>query len=154
MRHIAFVCSGNICRSPMAEGIAREMLGKLEYPAEVSSAGTLGIVGQPAIELAVKAVFMLGIDVTEHRSRGLSPGYLQAASHVVVMEEDHARIAQFMESACAEKIVRLWEYTSEPGRLVEISDPIRGDLEVFVACRDNLLECLRNWVAELADVSE
>lgn len=144
--HITFICSGNICRSPMAEAIAREMLERAKAPCRVSSAGTLGIEDRPADEKAVHALFMLGIDLTAHRSRGVSAEHLRETDAIVVMAEEHAEVVTHLDPSAGGRLHRLWEFTDDPGDLLEIRDPIGRDLEDFIACRDALIECLRNWI--------
>jgi len=147
--HIAFICSGNICRSPMAEALAREMLQRLGISAEISSAGTLGIDGHPAAENAVRVLSMMAIELTTHRSQGITREYLEAASAVVVMEEEHAKTATLLDPTSASRIHRLWEHTKEPERLDEIHDPIGRGLDDFIECRDDLVECLQKWLPNL-----
>jgi protein-tyrosine-phosphatase len=145
---ITMVCSGNICRSPMACAIARDMIAKLGLDGEVDSAGTLGIVGKPADPHARVALGMLGLEQEEHRSRAIDAAIIQRADALVVMSAEHERSIRLRDPTAAAKIHRLWEYTDESNRLEEIDDPIGGDLEVFLDCRDDLVECLTNWIAE------
>ncbi|MEM7231017.1 MAG: hypothetical protein AAF517_02510 [Planctomycetota bacterium] len=144
--NISFVCSGNICRSPMAEVIARAFLEKLAPGAKISSAGTLGMVGVSASAHGVEAVNMIGIDLTAHKSQGVSPAYLHEQDAIVVMAEEHARTVTLMAPELEPKIWRLWEHTTEEDRLDEIEDPVGGDLDDFIVCRDVLIECIKNWI--------
>src|SRR5881396_718122 len=88
-KRIVFVCSGTICRSPMAEAIARKLLADAKIPAMVISAGTLGINSNPAATHAVTAVQELGIDLSGHRSQGVTLQLLRMADHVLVMSPEH-----------------------------------------------------------------
>lgn len=88
---ILFVCTGNICRSPMAEGFARSRLEALDLSAsmgvEVGSAGIAGFDGDRATVEAVLAMRDRGIDITGHRARSVTPALLEASDLVMTMEE-------------------------------------------------------------------
>ncbi|MHB8896523.1 MAG: arsenate reductase/protein-tyrosine-phosphatase family protein [Candidatus Geothermincolia bacterium] len=88
---ILFVCLGNLCRSPMAEGIARDELER-EYPGSTSlirfsSAGVAAIDGEPATREAVRAMRERGIDISRHRARRVTTSMVESSGLVLVMEE-------------------------------------------------------------------
>ncbi len=153
--HIVFVCSGNICRSPMAEVIGQQLLDEGGIPTDcVESAGTLGIEGQPASEFAIKAVGELGLDLSGHRSQGVSARHLDEADFLVAMAPEHAREIWMQRPATESRIVRLWIYTKRKGRLHRIDDPIGKSYEVYLEARDNIRECLQNWIGSLREQGE
>jgi protein-tyrosine-phosphatase len=87
---ILFVCSGNICRSPMAAEYARHRAAQAGIShLLVDSAGTLGITGAPASEAAVQVLREAGLDLTSHRSRGLRKSDMTVSDLILVMEHDH-----------------------------------------------------------------
>jgi protein-tyrosine-phosphatase len=144
------ICSGNICRSPMAEVIGRRLLDEAGIDADVSSAGTLRIEDQPAARNARHATLEIGLDLEQHRSQGISFEIIDATDVFIVMSPEHEHGLRELSSAVTGKIERLWEHTDEPGRLDEIRDPVGQDVDAFRRCRDEIVECLRNWVASLA----
>ena len=82
---ILFVCSGNIVRSPLAEGYLRKVFAEIGVEdVSVSSAGTLGIEGSPADAGAVALALERGFDIRRHRSRGIDPRELSRADLIVV----------------------------------------------------------------------
>jgi protein-tyrosine-phosphatase len=147
---VLFVCSGNICRSPMAFVIAERTLAEEGIPVEwLASGGTLGIQGEPAAGHALLAVGEIGLDLSVHRSKGVGAAELDGADQIVVMAPDHEREIRMRRPDAEPKIVRLWEYTSRSGRLKRISDPIGQPYQDYIACRGDLLECIRNWAVKL-----
>lgn len=147
MMRVIMICSGNICRSPMAAVLGAHLLGER---ALVISAGTLGIHGQSAALHAQRAVAAVGLTLDGHRSQGVNLTLTRAADHLVVMAPHHEREVLERDPTAAPKIVRLWTYTREPGRLDEIADPVGQDYAAFERCRQDLDECLRGWIATLA----
>ena len=82
---VLFICTGNICRSPMAEVLFAHMAPE----AEVSSAGTMDWSGQPAHEHAIAALAERGLDLSAHRSRRLSHYLVEEADLIVAMTRNH-----------------------------------------------------------------
>lgn len=91
MMKVLMVCTGNLCRSPMAEGMLREAFRRRGCDIEVASTGTWAYWGDPATPEAVEVLRARGIDISEHRSRGLDPKELQGADLVVGMTSVHRR---------------------------------------------------------------
>jgi protein-tyrosine phosphatase len=89
---ILILCTGNICRSPMAEGLLRERLRERGIDASVSSAG-LSFDDRPATDDAIEAAAGYGLDLRDHRSRMLFPEFVERADLVLAMERLHAREA-------------------------------------------------------------
>lgn len=143
---VLFVCSGNICRSPMAEWIARDRFRKKGIPVRVRSAGILGLEARSASRYAVDVMQEIGFDLTSHRSQDLPYSSLHQAEAIVVMEPRHELLLSAFSEALREKIYRLWEFTDEPGRLSKIEDPVGRGYEEFVRCRNDIQECLENWI--------
>lgn len=146
---IAFVCSGNICRSPMAAAFARHKLAARERSAVVVSAGTLGIVGHRAAEHAQTAMDEVGISVRDHYSQGVQPAIMGAADHIVVMSPRHEAWFQERLRPVAHKVVRMWEFADTP--LTQIDDPVGQDLAAFQRCRDLLDTCVERWLDSLEE---
>jgi protein-tyrosine-phosphatase len=91
MASILVVCTGNVCRSPLAEGFLRAALeGRLGGSAPtVSSAGTAGWAGSPAMAESVAAAAERGVDISGHRGRALHPDDVSDADLIVGMSAEH-----------------------------------------------------------------
>jgi RpiB/LacA/LacB family sugar-phosphate isomerase len=138
MKTILFICTGNICRSPMAEGIFRQAIqGRGNY--RVVSAGLGAMEGQPPSAHAVDAVKELGIDISNQRSRMLSPALVAQADYIFGMTHSHVDTVMLLYPQAAEKTFLLREFddTLDPFEK-DISDPIGGSYDIYVNCRDQI----------------
>ncbi|MFB6262652.1 MAG: low molecular weight protein arginine phosphatase [Bradymonadaceae bacterium] len=146
---IAFICSGNICRSPMAEALASEILDDRGVPVALVSMGTLGIVGRPPSENAIRVLAEIGVELEGHRSQGVSPRLLEHAEYIVPMTPDHERFLRGELGDIDDQLVRLWEWTDHPHAQDGIPDPVGDDIETFRRCRDAIRDALEQWFDEL-----
>jgi len=138
MKTILFVCTGNVCRSPMAEGIFRQATrGRGDY--RVLSAGLGAMEGQPPSPYAVQAVRELGIDISGQRSRMLTAELVHQADFIFGMTHSHIDTVMLLYPYAAEKTFLLREF-DETLDLFEkdISDPIGGSYDVYLSCRDQI----------------
>jgi len=140
---LVFVCSGNICRSPMAAGLARQQADRRGVDAAIISCGTLGIHGRPAAQHAIAAAAELDVDISDHYSQGVAAGLVRMADFAFVMAPRHERALVALDSKLSDRIVRTWEFADES--LTQIDEPVGGDLDAFRVCRDRLDVALGNW---------
>src|SRR6266481_1437018 len=135
MKTVLFVCTGNVCRSPMAEGIFRyAMQGRGDY--RVFSAGLGAMEGQPPSHYAVQAVRELGIDISGQRSRMLTPELVHQADYIFGMTHSHIDTVMLLYPQAAEKTFLLREFDDTLDFFEkDISDPIGGSYEVYLVCR-------------------
>ncbi len=136
------VCSGNICRSPMAEAIARDLAARLQVAVEIRSASTLGFQNEPAHEHSIRAMAEGGIDIANHRTTPLSVELIKWADHILVMEDYHVR--HIRARVPHTEVILLGRYVGKE----EIVDPIGGTLKQFRACRDELKMCVERFFEE------
>ncbi len=138
MKRILFVCTGNICRSPMAEGLFRNAVrGRKAF--EALSAGVGAIDGMPPSENAVRAMRELGIDITHQRSHSLSPELIAKADYIFGMTHSHVDAISLLYPHAAEKTFLLREFDDTLDIYEkDISDPIGGSLDVYANCRDQI----------------
>jgi protein-tyrosine phosphatase len=137
MSSILVVCTGNVCRSPIAEGMLRAgfayRLGR-DAPA-VSSAGTMGWSGSAADPNSVEAAGERGIDISGHRARELSDRDVASATLILAMSGEHARAVVAHEPEAASRTFTLKEFV----RLLESLPPAsRFDLASRVRAADEL----------------
>jgi len=149
--NILFVCTGNTCRSPMAEAICRKRLSEKigcdidaldAHGYKVGSAGIAAATGQPAGPNAVEAVRPWGLDLTRHRSRALDARLLEDADVILVMTEEHRRRILDIGPHLAAKLRRLNDQ-------VDVADPIGGDLQTYRRCAETMLWAVNKHLDEM-----
>ncbi len=134
---ILFVCSGNSCRTPMAEGLMKiKIPQEFEDRVEVVSAGTLGINGSPATYFGIQAAGDLGANISEHRSQGISRELLHTADIVFCMADGHQSIlaSQYPEFNENVFLLRAFDRPSDEQIYEDIEDPIGRGLPEYQEC--------------------
>ena len=137
---VLFVCTGNTCRSPMAEGILKKMLeDKGAGNLEVTSAGTHGLPNAPASLFAIQVVGERGVDLSRHRSRRLTPEMIKQADLILAMSPEHLGYMKRIEGTAGHKAYLLKAFPREDpasnkgsdGGVLSIEDPIGGRPEDY-----------------------
>ncbi|MDY3617927.1 low molecular weight protein arginine phosphatase [Agathobaculum sp.] len=123
MNEIIFLCTGNTCRSPMAEGLFRARGGEEKTGLFAASAGLFTQDGLPASENAVKAAAELGADISGHHSRMLNVELAQNARYLVCMTGAHYDVVRAQYPDSEEKLFMLLPE--------DVADPFGGDLETY-----------------------
>lgn len=155
---ILFVCSGNICRSPMAAEFLRSRLGDAGLShVVVDSAGTLGIEGAPASEPAIRVLAEHGVDLSTHRSRGLRREDFRTADLVVPMAIGHVReIERWMHGSDVEvRLLRAFEHGPVPtDGAPDLPDPIGRDEAFYREGFETIRTCVENMIVRLRNADD
>ena len=132
---VLFVCTGNTCRSPMAEALLRAALPRTS-PWRVASAGLAACEGSQASESAVAALDELGCDLSAHRSRRATPERVREADAIVALTVAHAEqlVAQFPDSR--DRVYLLRAFHPDAPTYADVTDPFCGSLDSYRQCRD------------------
>jgi glycine hydroxymethyltransferase len=138
MKTILFICTGNVCRSPMAEGLFRKATdGNHEF--RILSAGLGAVDGQPPTTHSVIAMRELGIDISGQRSRALTADLIRQADYIFGMTHGHVDTIGLLYPAAADKTFLLREFDeSVPPYEKDIPDPIGCSYDIYVHCREQI----------------
>lgn len=142
---ILLVCTGNTCRSPMAEGILKQMLKEKNIShIEVNSAGVGALPGSAPTAFAIDTVKLYNIDISQHQAQKINHGLLQEADLILVMAPEHFYYIQQLDPNLTSKIYLLKAFPQkEIDGKHNIKDPLGGDSEVYQKCFYELEEQLR-----------
>ena len=140
MKHILFVCTGNTCRSPMAEYLWNSTRNPHRNLAVADSAGLTAFENMPISDNALEALQAVGIDASAHRARRFTAEMADQYDCIIAISPAHA---QLIHNLCGERA---------DGKLTVlgngISDPFGFDLETYEECRDEIEGALQD-VAKL-----
>jgi protein-tyrosine phosphatase len=143
IEQILVVCTGNICRSPVAAAMLKQLCpGK-----HIESAGLGAMVGQGVAPMARQLAEAVGLDVTGHMARQLSHEMLQQADLVLVMSHGQRLAVGELSPAALGKTMLLGHWLE--GDLAEIPDPYRKSEEVFQHVHRRLWHAAKAWAGKL-----
>lgn len=132
MKKIVFVCTGNTCRSPMAEGYLKS---KKDKGYEIISRG-LSADGSPAATHSVAVMLEKGIDISSHKSTQMTYADTEGADAIICMSSSHAEL---LEALGFDKL-KIY--------VLGINDPLGGDIDTYRRCRDEIFEVIDEFIED------
>jgi protein-tyrosine phosphatase len=145
LNNILIICVGNICRSPMAEGLLKQALvGANRTDYQVSSAGLGALIGHQADASACQLMARKGIDISGHRARQLDTEMIRGASLVLVMDLKQKTTIIENEQSARGKVYRLGEWGN-----FDIADPYGQKLVAFEEALVLIEQGISQWMEKL-----
>jgi protein-tyrosine phosphatase len=144
IRNVLIVCIGNICRSPMAEGLLRAALPKTQF----TSAGLEALVGQPADPIACELMDERGISIAGHRAQQVSKDMCQRADLILVMDRQQRREIEERYQFATGKVFRLCEFSDQ-----DVPDPYREGRDAFRHALSLIEDGAQQWAKRISRVS-
>ncbi|WP_233838328.1 low molecular weight protein-tyrosine-phosphatase [Paraburkholderia sp. ZP32-5] len=144
VQSLLVVCIGNICRSPMAEGILRARLRDVR----VESAGLGALIGHPADAHACELMRERGITIDDHRARPLTAPLCTRSDVIFVMDAKQKQSVVNRYPVTRGKVFRLGEFVDQ-----DIFDPYGGDRADFQACLGLIDRAIEDWIERLKVVA-
>lgn len=143
IRRILVVCIGNICRSPMAEGLIRQAVPEVQ----ITPAGMSALVAHGADPIAVQIMAGIGVDISAHRARMLTEAIARDADLILVMDEQQKQQLASQYPYARGKVFKLGEAARQ-----DIPDPYRQDTEVFRTVFSMIENGVTEWVKRINSI--
>ncbi len=142
--NILFVCTGNTCRSPMAQGLLEDMAKKKGLNLVVKSAGIFALDGQRVSEEAVEALKEEGIDISNHKANMIHRDLVSEANIILTMSKSHKEALLSKYDFLKGKVFTLKEYAY--GVEEDVLDPFGQDIDVYRKTKEDIKKALEEII--------
>lgn len=142
MIKIMFVCTGNICRSAMADGYMQSLVNKKTNKEEmiISSCGIYAISGQKATDNAIAVMKDYGIDLTKHRAKSINDIDIQNYDIILCMTELQKECVKKLYNKISDNVYTLKEYANNKSSYIDIDDPWGLSKDVYEDCAKEIIQ--------------
>ena len=146
--NILFVCTGNTCRSPMAEALMKELAKERGLKIDVKSAGLYALDGQEASKEAIEVMKEEKIDISNHRANLLYRNLVEEAHLILTMSKSHKEQLLSKYGFLKGKIFTLKEYAYSKEE--DIEDPFGRGIEAYREAKEEIKEAIKKVVDKLS----
>lgn len=138
MKKIFFVCTGNTCRSPMAEALAKSVCKNENV--SISSRGILGN-GASASQFALEVILKYKLNLENHKSKTISQEDFNSASLVLTMTNEQKNLLSYVFPNSENKVFTLYEYVMQENK--DIEDPFGQDFSAYINCAEEIYSLIK-----------
>ena len=146
---IMFICTGNICRSAMAEGMLKKILQEEKMDVEVYSCGIYAETGDEATYNAIDAMKEYDVDITSHKATNIRASKITEMDVILCATNSHKQNVLYLYPELKGKVYTMKEYVGYDEKDLDIKDPWGYDLNVYKHCAKEIKECLEKIVEKL-----
>ena len=144
IKSLLTVCVGNICRSPMAEGLSREVARESGRDVLVHSAGIGALVDHAADPIAVQLMQEAGIDIGAHRARQISPEIIAESELILVMESWQQQEVERLYPFAKGRVFTIGKWSD-----ITVDDPYKKPREAFEEALVGIRQGVKDWIPYL-----
>lgn len=151
MISIVFICSGNICRSPMAHYYMRKRLCDLgvENKYCITSCGTEANTGERATKYALYTISQYGVDMSKHRATNIKDANIENADYIICMTKMHYNFITGQYPNLVDKVYILKEMILNKEEYIDIDDPWGLDLQVYSGCAKEITDAVDKLIIKI-----
>ena len=145
---IMFICTGNICRSAMADGMMKKLVKENNIDVEICSCGVYAETGDYATYNAVEAAKEYGVDISSHRATNIRDSKIKEMDLILCATISHKQSVLYLYPELKGKVFTMKEYAKiyKEGQDMDIKDPWGYDEFVYRKCASEINECLEKTI--------
>lgn len=149
MKKIMFICTGNICRSAMADGLMKKLVKEQNKDIEVYSCGIFAEDGDTPTYNAVEAIKEYGVDLKNHRATNIRNSKIKDMDIILCATVSHKNNVKAMYPELRNKIFTIKEYAEFDENNLDIPDPWGYDIETYRFCASTISNCLEKIIEKI-----
>lgn len=149
MKKIMFICTGNICRSAMAEWLMKKLVKDNNKEAKVYSSGIFAEDGDMPTYNAIQAIKEYGVDLREHRATNIRSSKIEDMDIILCATNSHKNNVINMYPNLKDKIYTIKEYAGFNESDLDIQDPFGYDIETYRFCANSINDCLEKIIEKI-----
>ena len=149
--NILFVCTGNICRSPFAQGLFTKLASRKDHQdLFADSAGLIALPGNPATTLAQRVAAEYGVSLTDHQAKPVTENLVDWSDLILVMEKGHKEALLFNSPKASDKVLLIRHFARFGSRNRGIADPYGLNYDAYRFCFLDIEDAVTGLVEFLA----
>ncbi|MEG2274893.1 MAG: low molecular weight protein arginine phosphatase [Clostridia bacterium] len=153
MTRITYICTGNVCRSPMAQYYTQKLANNSKDPNEyyIESAGIYAVEGEKATENAINAMKKFDVNLQFHRATSLKNSLIEQADYIVVMTAMHKKLLKELYPKLKEKIFTLKQLAYGNLEYIDVDDPWGYNSDIYVKTAEEIIRCIDIFFSNLKE---